>query len=115
MMKTCDEIRLDNLKNLIEKSGSVTSFSKLIEKEAAQVSQWLNKAKDWKSGKPRKMSDEIARHIEQCCEKERGWMDHDHSDQALELFRGLSAELKSQAMREGDQIAKRTTQKRAAK
>lgn len=104
-MKTCSEIRVDNLRNLVSEHGSIVRLAEKIDKAEAQISQWLNSSKNSKTGKPRNMSDDMARLIEQKCGKERGWLDHDHSDPALELFMKMSAELRAQAIRASNPVS----------
>ncbi|KVZ22352.1 hypothetical protein WL14_20950 [Burkholderia cepacia] len=76
-MKTCHEIRREQLRALIEELGSVGRLSELIGKTDTQIRQWVNASKDSRTGKPRGISDDIARHIEEKTGKEIGWLDND--------------------------------------
>lgn len=74
-MKTNDEIRVDRLKMLINECGGVSNFANKINRQYSQVSQWLNRSVDSKTGRRRSMSDDIARYVESVCSKPIGWMD----------------------------------------
>jgi len=101
-MKTCAEIRVDNLRELVQKYGGNVGLALKIGKAEAQISQWLNSAKDSKTGRPRSMSDDMARLIEKKTDQPHGWMDHDHSDVGLEQFKQLPQEVRAWLMRQGD-------------
>lgn len=101
-MKTCQEIRVDNLRTLVSEHGSIVRLAEKIGKAEAQISQWLNSAKDSKTGRPRSISDDMCRLVEQKCGKEHGWLDHDHSDVGLEQFRQLPPEVRAWLMRQGN-------------
>lgn len=77
-MRTIEEIRRDNLCTLIAEIGSQRAFAELIDKQAAQVSQWVTMAPSSETGTPRAVSSKEARMIEQRFRRERGWMDHEH-------------------------------------
>lgn len=79
---TIDEIRRANLITLVDKYGTVKQFSERIEKSEAQVSQWRNASLDSRTGRPRGISDDICRHIEEKCELQRGWMDNVHTERS---------------------------------
>jgi hypothetical protein len=98
-MKTCMEIRSENLKELEKQVGGRKNLADKTGKSEIQISQWINQSKDSKTGKPRGMSDDIAREIEEKCGKERGWLDNDHSDPALELYRSLPPDVRAWLMR----------------
>ena len=76
-MKTANENRRANVKKLIEQFGGQAEFAKKIGKDPAQISQWATAAKSHR-GKPRGMSDGMARYIETNCGLDRGWMDIEH-------------------------------------
>lgn len=78
-MKTIEEIRRDRLALLIKEAGSQAALSERIDKAPAQISQWLNASINSKTGKPRVMSNAIARELEGKTGKPQGWMDADHS------------------------------------
>ena len=74
-MQTNDEIRRARLGLLIAEEGSATLLAQKTDKSPAQISQWITGARDSKTGRPRTMSDDVARHLEQRTNKPRGWMD----------------------------------------
>ncbi|VVE12459.1 putative HTH-type transcriptional regulator [Pandoraea capi] len=76
-MKTCHEIRKDQLRALTEELGGVRALSEAIGKGEVQIRQWLNASRDSRTGKPRGIADDIARHIEEATGKPVGWMDND--------------------------------------
>ncbi|WP_186058887.1 hypothetical protein [Burkholderia gladioli] len=76
-MKTCHEIRREQLRALIDEVGGAGRLSELIGKTDIQIRQWVNASKDSRTGKPRGISDDIARHIEEKTGKEIGWLDND--------------------------------------
>lgn len=78
-MKTNAEIRRENLRRLVDQHGGATAFAAKIERLPAQVSQWLNASIDYKSGKPRQISDKSARMIESSLGLQTGWLDLDHT------------------------------------
>jgi hypothetical protein len=77
-MMTIDEIRRANLTALIQRFDGVGKLSEVIGKSETQVSQWRNASIDSRTKKPRGMSDEVCRHIEEMCKLPHGWMDNDH-------------------------------------
>lgn len=74
-MQTVDEIRLERLLMLISEHRTQAKLAKVINKSPAQISQWVNKSPNSKSGKPRVMDGTTARDIEKACGKPVGWMD----------------------------------------
>ncbi len=74
-MQTNDEIRRARLAMLIAKAGGAAKLAELIKKAPAQISQWINASPDSKTKRPRSMSDDAARDIEECLALGRGWMD----------------------------------------
>lgn len=89
-MKTCKEIRYDNLLLLIEKFGSIQKLADALDKSHGQISQLKNKAKDSKTGNARSIGDDQARDIELKLGLEVGWMDHERDPNAASLSAGLS-------------------------
>lgn len=77
-MKTISEIRVDNLDALIKEFGTQDKVAELGETSSVYLSQVRNQTPDVKTGKPREMGNPIARKLEIGCNKERGWMDHEH-------------------------------------
>jgi DNA-binding transcriptional ArsR family regulator len=76
-MKTIDEIRRERLAMLRDECGGAGKLAERIEKSPSQVSQWLNASENSGTGKPRGISDDICRRLEETFEKPRGWMDAD--------------------------------------
>lgn len=79
IMKTCSEIRRENLLKVIEVAGSLQEVANRLDKSHAQISQIKTQAKHSKTGKPRVMGDDVARLIEDKFGLEVGWMDNDHA------------------------------------
>ncbi|MGJ8686119.1 MAG: hypothetical protein ACSHWQ_01480 [Spongiibacteraceae bacterium] len=75
MFNTIDKTRRIRLQQLLDGAGSTASLAEMIGKSPTQISQWANASIDSKSGKPRVISNETARHIEKVLKKEKGWMD----------------------------------------
>lgn len=73
---------------LIKEAGSQTALSEKIGKAPAQISQWLNASVNSRTGKPRVMSNAIARELEAVLGKQSGWMDQPigGSDHALDAL-----------------------------
>lgn len=76
---TIDQIYRDNLRVLVNEFGTQDALATQLEKSPAQLSQWINASKDSKSGKPRRLSTDMARYIEVRCGKPAGWMDEPHA------------------------------------
>ncbi|MFG0677715.1 LexA family protein [Delftia sp. WSY_7] len=74
-MQPVEATRRVKLSLLIKEAGSQAALSEKIGKAPAQISQWLNASTNSKTGKPRVMSNAIAREIEQKTGKPTGWMD----------------------------------------
>ena len=77
-MKTCSEIRHENLLKVIEEAGSLQVVADRLDKSHAQISQLKTQAKHSGTGKPRVIGDDMARLIEEKFELEVGWMDNTH-------------------------------------
>jgi len=75
-MKTIEEIRLENLKTLCSQFKSQRQFAIHLEKEPRQLNQLLRSYAQVGSA--------LAREIEEKCGKQRGWLDHNHSDFPIE-------------------------------
>jgi hypothetical protein len=75
MMQTIAEIRRHNLKLLISEYGSAKALADALDKQPAQLSQWVNASPDSKTGVPRGLRDNTAREIERSTGKPKGWMD----------------------------------------
>lgn len=89
-----EEIYRERLKMLVSEIGSQTKLADKIGKSPAQVSQWISASKDSKTGKPRAMSRDTARHIEAACGKPDGWM-----DQPIPAHHGQENATEAQALR----------------
>ena len=76
-MKTCHDVRKERLATLVKEQGGVRVIADLIVKSETQIRQWLNASKDSRTGKPRGISDDMARFIEERTAKEAGWLDND--------------------------------------
>ena len=74
-MQTVEVTRREKLAILIGEAGSQSALSEKIDKAPAQISQWLNASTNSKTGKPRVMSNAVAREIELKIGKPQGWMD----------------------------------------
>ncbi|ENP8180881.1 LexA family protein [Vibrio cholerae] len=84
-MKTAEEIRRANARELAKSVGGNAAFSDRIERSTTQVSRFMGKKATTKIG-PR-----MARHIEKCFGKPEGWLDIDHSvprTKIVDLFGG---------------------------
>src|ERR1035437_4786321 len=79
-MKTCIEMRRDNLAKLIKQSCGIESLAERYGCTPAAIKTWLKGYKDSKSGTPRGIGDAVARKVEELTGKEIGWMDHDHDN-----------------------------------
>lgn len=91
-MQPIDVTRRENLGRLIKEAGSQAALSEVIGKAPAQISQWLNASINSKTGKPRVMSNAIAREIESKTNKPEGWMDQPANRDQLSTPGGSNAE-----------------------
>ncbi len=82
-MKSIDDIRRENLQALERQFGSLKNLADALERSESQVSQWKNGAINSATGKPRGMRTETARFIEEKSGVRPGWLDTDHSNEAL--------------------------------
>lgn len=78
-MKTCKEIRHENLLFLINRFDTIQALADKLGKSHAQVSQLKNKSTNSATGKVRGIGDEQAREIELKLGLEVGWLDHQHA------------------------------------
>lgn len=76
-MKKIEEIRRQNLLRLKNDYKTIKALAEVLDRQPAQVSQWLNATKDHKTQKPRNISSSMARTIETKCGKPEGWLDVD--------------------------------------
>ena len=101
-MKTCDEIRRENLLLLIEEAGGTAALAEIYGCTEPAIKTMVKAYKDSKSGTPKGIGTASARKLEGCMNKERGWLDHDHSDFGLEQFRKLDPTIRAALMRKGN-------------
>lgn len=77
-MKTCTEIRYENARQLLLEAGGPAIFAAKMSDPAKEMSpQQANQIAG--PNAKRGIGDEMARRIESAFEKQRGWLDHDHS------------------------------------
>jgi len=92
-MDTIEETRLKRLiilmNELRNEFKTDAAFAEKIGKSESQLNQWLKRAPDSKTGKPRSVSSQIAREIETKCNKPRGWMDQPVVDEAQKFLDAL--------------------------
>lgn len=72
-MKEISEIRLENARALAEQAGGTGAFAARIDREPTQASRFMGR------NPSKNIGDRLARHIEECFGKPRGWLDTDHS------------------------------------
>lgn len=94
-VKTCDELRLENLQALIKEAGGEDSLADRYGCTAPYIKQMARGYRDSKSGSPKGIGDAAARMLETVMGKERGWMDHDHKTQALRVAEPIAEYLAS--------------------
>lgn len=85
-MKTISEIRLENLRLLIDEFGTQDAVAERAATSPVYLSQLLNAAVDVKTGRVRQIGDPLARKLEAGCGKEVGWMDNIHDAPAADLY-----------------------------
>lgn len=113
-MLTVEEIRLQNLEELVAKFRSAAALiaaaaERGVEIEEVYISQIRNRTpvrrKDKSLGPPRAMGSEVARKIEKGLGLEHGWMDNLHTakdvlaKQLLDLYEQLSVDGKHDLLR----------------
>ena len=79
-MQTISDTRRANLLILADESGGKQELADRIGKGYSQLSQWINASKNSKTGRPRTVGNDSARHIEQSCGKPVGWLDVSHDN-----------------------------------
>src|SRR3546814_4774838 len=90
MMKTIDDIRRENLIALRDQHGTAQVLADIMEISPTQISQWINAAIDFKSGKPRNISSRSCRKMELKLDLVSGWMDtrsEEHTSELQSLMR----------------------------
>lgn len=92
-MDTIEETRLKRLLILMDEfrheCKTDAAFAEKIGKSESQLSQWIKRSPDSKTGKPRNISSQIAREIEPLCKKPRGWMDQPVIDETRRFLDAL--------------------------
>jgi len=78
-MKTIDEIRRDNLSTLIKEAEGELALAERYGCTEANIKTMARAYKDSKSGTPKGIGTSAARKLETVMNKERGWLDHDHT------------------------------------
>lgn len=80
-MKPVEEIRRDNLQQLVQQSGGISSLNTRLGRSArdSTFNQILNRSVNSKGGKPKSMGPRMARSIEEALSLQEGWMDTPHS------------------------------------
>lgn len=93
---TIEETRLARLLILKEEYGGVAALAEVLGmSNPSQLSQWLNRSPDSKTGKPRSVNSASARDIEKKTGKLSGWMDqpvyadNEKLTQAIDILTGL--------------------------
>ena len=74
-MQPIEEIYRARLALLLNEAGSQRALAARTGKSVVQLSQWLHAPPDTRTGKPRVMSRQSARQLEQAMGKPEGWMD----------------------------------------
>jgi len=85
IMKTINEIRLDNLEMLINEAGTIGGLASMCETSPIYISQLRHRARNNTTGKARNIGDAIARKFEAGMGKPIGWMDTPHNQDNLPL------------------------------
>lgn len=75
-----EEVRRANLLALVRDYGGQRQLADAAKSSPAQISQWINRSPDAKTGKPRVMGSRAARAMESALSKPKGWMDQLHDD-----------------------------------
>lgn len=100
-MKTCDEIRRENLAILINEAGDALALAEAYGCSEPYIKQMREGYRDSKTGRPRTVGTDTARRLEVAMSKPRGWMDNDHeaADYPAEanVTRLMAAESEAQA------------------
>lgn len=78
-MRSAEDTRRENLLRLIESHGGQRALADSIDKSPAQISQWVNRAPNSRTGTPRTISGASAREIESRLSLPTGWMDQTHA------------------------------------
>ena len=99
-MQSVDEIRRANLSLLVKRYGTQRALAEHAKiPDPAQISQWINRSVDAKTGKPRVMKTSTARSIEQNLGLGANWMDTQQSQPATQRIGEPDAPYLSQGLR----------------
>lgn len=79
-----EEVRRANLLALVRDHGGQRQLADAAKSSPAQISQWINRSPDAKTGKPRVMGSRAARAMELALSKPKGWMDQPHDSTDVE-------------------------------
>lgn len=90
-MKTIDEIRRENLALAVKRMHTASALADKAGIDAAYLSQVKNQTRESKTGKPRKMGDDVARKIERAIGEPEGWMDTENTDESSGEARSAQA------------------------
>lgn len=72
-IRESSDIRRENALTLRDEVGGVNAFAQVIKREPTQVSRFLGR------NPTKNIGEMMARHIEECFDKPRGWLDTQHS------------------------------------
>lgn len=95
-MDTIEETRVKRLNILISEYGTSAALAELLGIQEGQLSQWRNRSIDSKTKRPRSISSDSARLIEERTGKPLGWMDqpvysnNQKLDHAVDMLTTLS-------------------------
>lgn len=73
-MKEIAQIRLDNARMLAEEAGGTSMFAAKVDREPTQMSRVMG------ANPTKNIGSRLARHIEECFGKPKGWLDCDHQN-----------------------------------
>lgn len=73
-MKEIAQIRIENTRQLAKEAGGTTPFAVKVDREPTQMSRVMG------SNPTKNIGSRLARHIEECFGKPKGWLDYDHQN-----------------------------------
>jgi len=79
------QIRLSNLRTLIDEAGTIAALARKTGTAPAYLSQILNRLPS-ASGSARTLGDKLARKLENAMGKAFGWMDKDHQSDSIDTI-----------------------------
>ncbi len=83
MNRRLETVRLRNLELLIDEAGSAAKLARIADTSSSYLSQIRHRTPT-RSGKPRKLGDDLAEKLERKMEKPNGWMDELHGTAQLQ-------------------------------